>query len=84
MQTIQSGTDASRSKEPMFTRVLRSDDCVEADSKSVAGVISVVHAESLPPEVRRFNCHIFVPLLLTCAAHFGTGPELGSFDSPAC
>jgi len=37
----------------------------DADSKSVAGVISVVHAESLPPEVRRFNCHIFVPLLLT-------------------
>ncbi|CAE7293704.1 phg1b [Symbiodinium sp. CCMP2456] len=34
-------------------------------NSSVAGVISFVHAESLAPEVRRFNCHIFVPLLLT-------------------
>lgn len=37
----------------------------DADSTSVVGVISFVNAESLPPEVRRFNCHIFVPLLLT-------------------
>ena len=83
MQSIQTGTDASwMSTEPTLTRVLQSDGCVEADSTSVAGVISFVNAESLPPEVRRFNCHIFVPLLLTCAAHLGRGQSWEAFIPP--